>query len=562
MNIFGMMPAAAPDPFAALRSFLACTPAAPGDRVYLVHGTGDGVLPDDLRGEVVSVYRDSSGNFSTDANILLAEARRSVADVFLLGADLLFTPGWRSPFATDRPTLMSPMSNDQVEYPTGGPVDGQARQLAAIAQEHRSRHDGYQAVAWIDNACVRIPRAVYDVVGDFDERFTGRDAAVRDYGLRACLAGFTLELASSSYVLHLPGADSATRHPAAGLGPGPASPDAEAFERKWGSALAHVWLGGGWNLFLSDRELGAAVRRKQFRAIAEQLRAQPSLEPFATRQLHARFAAVCCIYDDDAWLVPTMESAYDACDSIWFLVNERPWHGEASDQAPLIRKIEALSDPSKKLRIVRGCWETEAIQRNEGLRLLARAGLEYCFVLDADEIYDPVQLAAAMDHARRRPQINCWRMPWYTYWKSAKYRIDPVDPSSPVVFMRVGAGLFVDARQVKASHQAVVPIDIAAIHHMSYARTDAQIRRKITTFSHAGEIIPGWYEDVWLRWDADPSIENLNPCWPRLFARVVEQPPDAQPPVLRRWRNLAESGVQLPTSVPSRTTRTAGSRDR
>jgi hypothetical protein len=70
-------------------------------------------------------------------------------------------------------------------------------------------------------------------------------------------------------------------------------------------------------------------------------------------------------------------------------------------------------------------------------------------------------------------------------------------------------------------------------HHMSYARTDAQVQRKLATFGHAHEIVPGWFENVWRRWDDDRSLQNLNPCVPAAYQRIVEQPYEALPAVLR-----------------------------
>jgi hypothetical protein len=100
----------------------------------------------------------------------------------------------------------------------------------------------------------------------------------------------------------------------------------------------------------------------------------------------------------------------------------------------------------------------------------------------------------------------------------------------------VGAGRFTENRMFAAERQAALPAATAAFHHMSYARTDAQILRKITTFGHAKDVVPGWYDNVWLKWDRDHSLRNLNPCWPGAYQRIVEQPFEALPPALRRFR--------------------------
>jgi glycosyltransferase involved in cell wall biosynthesis len=194
---------------------------------------------------------------------------------------------------------------------------------------------------------------------------------------------------------------------------------------------------------------------------------------------------------------------------------------------------------------VRGRWPNEAAQRNEGLKLVADAGIDYCVVVDADEIYDESQLNAAMTIVRQNPQIDCWRLTCLTYWKSYRYRVDPPELMTAPVFVRPGTGRFVDNRLYDCERHYSLPADTIVFHHMSYARTDAQVLRKITTFGHARDVVPGWFEQVWQRWDSDHSLENLNPCWPAAYRRIIEQPYDALPKALRR---LCDTGIE---SVPA-----------
>ena len=46
------------------------------------------------------------------------------------------------------------------------------------------------------------------------------------------------------------------------------------------------------------------------------------------------------------------------------------------------------------------------------------------------------------------------------------------------------------------------------LHHLSYAGPDERIRRKIATWGHHHEVLPGWYERVWLGWDSDKLMRN------------------------------------------------------
>ena len=58
---------------------------------------------------------------------------------------------------------------------------------------------------------------------------------------------------------------------------------------------------------------------------------------------------------------------------------------------------------------------------------------------------------------------------------------------------------------------AIAP-DRVVCHHMSYVRTDEQMLRKVTSFTHHVDIIKGWYETVWLGWkDGQVDLHPVNP---------------------------------------------------
>ena len=543
MNLFGLIAPASPEcTDTVLRSFFARTRLGPGDRVVLVDGSGRYAVPDDLAHEPVSVLRSGgSRSFAASANALLAAARQHDADLVLLAGTLIFTDGWLRPLLADGRTLAFSVSNTQVHHTldawsVGPDLDladcrGHEAELDRIGAHHRAARTAYQVASSVPFYCVRIPRAAYSAVGDFDEQFTG-DAAGHDYALRAWRADARLVLALGSFVLRVRDGSSPATPQAAGR-PAHDEADAEAFRRKWGNALTYAFLAGDWNLFRSNRGLAALLEQQRYKPVVEQLLAAPALDRFIERQQRATVGAVCCIYDDDAWLAPTVESVYAACHSIWFLVSDRPWNGEPSDQEPLLAKIRGLPDPDHKIRIVRGSWTTEADQRNEGLRLLAEAGIDYCFVLDADEIHDGVQLQRMLTLVRNNPQVDCWCMYCWTYWKSCRYRIDPPQNYALTAVVRVGLGRFFDNRNYRGVQQRDVPRATAMFHHMSYARTDAQVLRKITTFGHATQVRPEWYEQVWRRWDRDHTLEDLNPCYHGVYLRAIEQPEEALPPAIR-----------------------------
>ena len=90
--------------------------------------------------------------------------------------------------------------------------------------------------------CVRIPQQVAQAVGNFDERFGKAGGEDYDYCLRAYLAGFSVQFALRSYLLHFGGKSTYSG----------AESDVEQtareekfrseFRQKWGDGLADLIL--------------------------------------------------------------------------------------------------------------------------------------------------------------------------------------------------------------------------------------------------------------------------------------------------------------------------------
>ena len=112
-----------------------------------------------------------------------------------------------------------------------------------------------------------------------------------------------------------------------------------------------------------------------------------------------------------------------------------------------------------------------------------------------------------------------------TYWKTIEHRVDPPENLTAPIAVRHGVR-FSGTRYVDAEpHFADI-----WLRHLSYVRTDAEVREKLRFFGHAHEIVPDWYEKVWLGWDADHDLTGLHPVRPDAYQRIVHEPD----PELRR----------------------------
>jgi GT2 family glycosyltransferase len=278
----------------ALRSFFTHTLLDSGDRFILIDNDGDFVLPDDVPAASIAVVRPGKPQgFAKNANFLLAEARAHRADLFLLNNDLVFTSGWLEPLAVNRRALLSPLSNAQLSRTAGAfttrpamdleDYAGHEAALEAIAQQTRTQLTGYRTAASVAFFCIKIPRVVYEAVGDFDEQFGKAGGEDRDYGVRAWIAGMPQQYALQSYVLHFQGRSTWR---------GAETPEqqrrrdaqyTQAFQQKWGPALSYAFLRGDWNLFRTDAHIARLLDRADFASIVRRLRSRPAIEPYIER---------------------------------------------------------------------------------------------------------------------------------------------------------------------------------------------------------------------------------------------------------------------------------------
>ena len=244
--------------------------------------------------------------------------------------------------------------------------------------------------------------------------------------------------------------------------------------------------------------------------------------------------ALYCVYDENYWLPYSVQSIYEAVPKIYVFLSTAPWYGPERDNAATRASIAALPDPERKIEVIEGTWSKETEQRNFSLAVAQIAGFAYGFIIDADEIYDVNQLRGALNHIAQHPQVESWHIRWFTYWKSARYRIDPIEPYDPVAFIKLGSCGFIETRNPAATHHALIPPSIAMCHHMSYALPDDRLQRKHIAFAgHSQSAHDRWMTEVWRRWDSDRSLTNLHPNNPPQYGRAVEQPIELLPAILR-----------------------------
>lgn len=219
-----------------------------------------------------------------------------------------------------------------------------------------------------------------------------------------------------------------------------------------------------------------------------------------------RFGAAIPVMNEWRFLPAVLGQLLKVCDRVVLLRGRRSLSGAPatlSPAPPLDRRVE----------LVTGSWSSEHATRNAGMEFLSDC--DYVFVVDSDEIVP--------DRSLRQLMLGCEKgfrsltCQFYTYWKTPEWRIDPPEDIAAPVVIRQDVR-FERLRMFSGEHARMTG---PCVHHLSYVRTDDEMREKLRLFGHAAEVVSGWYDRVWRGWDEDKAMEDLHPTHPPAFRRAV-----------------------------------------
>ena len=262
--------------------------------------------------------------------------------------------------------------------------------------------------------------------------------------------------------------------------------------------------------------------------------------------------AVICAYGDSGHLIETVRRVYNSLDCIYILLGVTPWSCSdfGRDHLATYGVVSQLFDPEQKITIVSRRWASEHEQRNYGKDLLYKRGIEWCMVLDDDELYNPDQLEAYIPRLNKSDNMFIYLVPMHVYWKSREYVLPNSNTSYPVfvrtdptktVFTKARAADVMGGNWESTTHAEL------AMHHLSYVRSDDQVQKKVARFSHAEQFDNGWFAK-WMAWE--PGQDAI------LDSGTVHKVQKLEKPIIKPcgyvpWSNLELLLTQLAITVES-----------
>ncbi len=255
-------------------------------------------------------------------------------------------------------------------------------------------------------------------------------------------------------------------------------------------------------------------------------------------------AVAYCVHDDHYYLDCSLNSFRPAGPAFVFVSNS-PWHMEPGNWQKSVEAAELAG-----ATVVIGEWTSELDQRKAALAHLESLGFQYAFIPDGDEVIEAELLAALVGIADAGLADRVY-IEWDTYWKSPEYVIRPREGFVPAMLIKLGTATPVGGRNFEGGRHLLLNGTFGIVHHLSWVGPEERILRKLSTWGHALEVLPNWYEQIWKAWDNNKLLRSLHPTHPAAyeFSERVQIPAILEP-ALQKYRSFSAESVSDESPAP------------
>lgn len=228
-----------------------------------------------------------------------------------------------------------------------------------------------------------------------------------------------------------------------------------------------------------------------------------------------RVGLIANAYNEARFLKPFLEHLPDWVETKVVLITDPPWYGDTLEDDGSQEIAEAAG-----ATVIKRAWKDEVEQRNTGQGLLAE--YDWILTIEPDEFLDDEGWQKLYDFLKSAP-ASAYAVKQRVFWGKG-FESDPPEDFVPIIATRPTVK-FIDKRNID-SYWEVLPDDIV-LYHFAWARTDEEIWKKISHYSHAVDFdIEKWYKEVWLA----RKTTNVHPTTPEAIPRLIKAklPPELE----------------------------------
>jgi len=178
-----------------------------------------------------------------------------------------------------------------------------------------------------------------------------------------------------------------------------------------------------------------------------------------------------------------------------------PWEGSLKKDNTYDLAVEVSEEIETPVWVFEDYWKTEADQRNFCMEQAKKAKIDWVLISPPDRLFTRETLDT-LRHFIQTAEKRNYAMYTLTYWKDYDTVILPdtiLNEALIPVYNKDGIPFEFKYANTSGG-DGNNPLCPGIAHHISWVKTDEEIKTKIQSYTHAKEIIPNWYEEVWLKW--------------------------------------------------------------
>lgn len=263
---------------------------------------------------------------------------------------------------------------------------------------------------------------------------------------------------------------------------------------------------------------------------------------FTKKNCKLKVAACYVLFNEEDYIKQSIDSIYNWTDKIYLLLG-KPFDNIdfTTDETEDI--ISNYPDPDRKMMIFMADIKDETLCKNILLDMCRKDGMDYCWIVDGDEVYNEFGLRVMFYYLEKnKPDaIRGWAR---EYWRSLHHT---VGVSEHFIMFRVFDGFWIRIRcpGINIKEVDCVKKDIILFHHYGMARTPERIRLKYT--STQNRVAKGqkfdfekWFNEKFLAWEENRNISNLQPFKGELWKKTskVEEKDIPESMKSHKWYNV------------------------
>lgn len=251
------------------------------------------------------------------------------------------------------------------------------------------------------------------------------------------------------------------------------------------------------------------------------------------------YGACYVLFNEEDYIKSSLDSIYEWADKIYILIGD-PFDGSTVEKDDTENIVRNYKDPEKKMTIMYTSETDESKCKNYLKSLCVRDALDYCWIIDGDEVYDERAMPGlfkVLEHYNGK--IETALFGGLEYWKSLHHAIK-IERHYTFFIADNDKSIYIRS-PVYDSLSLKLPNDIIIYHHYGLAKTPSRIRIKYTTtrvreYDDDYFELDRWMNEKFLAWKDNKDVEDLYPFKTGIWEKTIKIEDTIMPEIMKKHK--------------------------